>query len=401
MSSSSPYINSSSPFQLAQNSVASYSSPTAATSFLSAATSSSSSPFLTATTVSSNPFLSPSLRYSSRMSSPTNYTSSNPFVFPTPSRNPMTSISRPQTPWNIFVAHDASSADTRDPGPPFPRPSLRKGSTGIEDATSGTARNASETTCFQPGVINNPFLVADKGLGPLGSPFNTGYVFNQAGNPFNTKTQPVEMLRAKSNPKIPLPSKFSGAAKDYRDFVTSVKFYIRSNSDTYWDDVSKISLFGGLMTGTALSWFLELVRLDGLEVYNYRMFLEACDRTFMDPNFRLKQQNKLDKLTQGSRTVHVYALEFKSIAPYTSYNEGYFITAFRRGLSEPIKDMLTYADSPNTFEELVNLAIRMDLEFWKENYLGLISRSPPNRRLIPRLATPLEVILPKRNVTDV
>ncbi|KAI3374155.1 hypothetical protein L3Q82_006021 [Scortum barcoo] len=64
--------------------------------------------------------------------------------------------------------------------------------------------------------------------------------------------------------------------------------------------------------------------------------------------------------TQGRRRVVDYALEFRTLAADSGWNETSIIGAFMDGLAEEVKDFLAPLDTPRDFESLVEIASRID-----------------------------------------
>ncbi|KAI3355532.1 hypothetical protein L3Q82_018363, partial [Scortum barcoo] len=66
------------------------------------------------------------------------------------------------------------------------------------------------------------------------------------------------------------------------------------------------------------------------------------------------------KIQQGRRRVVDYALEFRTLAADSGWNETSIIGAFMDGLAEEVKDFLAPSDIPRDFESLVEIASRID-----------------------------------------
>lgn len=69
---------------------------------------------------------------------------------------------------------------------------------------------------------------------------------------------------------------------------------------------------------------------------------------------------QLLSLTQGSRPVMEYAIEFRTIATDSSWNDSALLHAFYRGLSEQIKDALASRALPETLDKLVDMVVQID-----------------------------------------
>ena len=83
-------------------------------------------------------------------------------------------------------------------------------------------------------------------------------------------------------------------------------------------------------------------------------------------------------MRQGNKTVSDFAIDFRTLAASCGWNNEAIYDAFLSGLSESLKDELASRELPATFDELVDLAIRLDNRLrlrWREKGGGR-SRQP-------------------------
>lgn len=66
-------------------------------------------------------------------------------------------------------------------------------------------------------------------------------------------------------------------------------------------------------------------------------------------------------LHQGNQSVSDYAIQFRTLATSTEWNTEALYDTFFQGLSEDIKDKLIPHALPTDFEQLVDMAIRIDV----------------------------------------
>ena len=166
-------------------------------------------------------------------------------------------------------------------------------------------------------------------------------------------------------PKMPLPEKFDGIPKKFRDFKASVETIFQFQPSRFYDDKIKIGFLGTLLSGTALSWYRSYYEVQDSILEDYDQFMDLFSQTFSDPNISQNARRMLRNLRQGTRSATTYAAEFRRIANDTGYNETAKIEAYRFGLSEALKDELSRIDNPEDFDMLVNLTIKIDQRLYE------------------------------------
>ena len=65
-------------------------------------------------------------------------------------------------------------------------------------------------------------------------------------------------------------------------------------------------------------------------------------------------------MRQGRQSVLDYAIEFRTLATDSGWNQPALVDAFLNGLSERVKDFLTPLDLPSELDALVSLAAKID-----------------------------------------
>ena len=85
------------------------------------------------------------------------------------------------------------------------------------------------------------------------------------------------------------------------------------------------------------------------------LFSETFDHTVNGAD----AAGRLHGITQGARSAAEYTLEFRTLAADSGWDNNALRSAYKRGLSEEIKDLLV-RDQLVSFQDLITLAIRMD-----------------------------------------
>lgn len=66
-------------------------------------------------------------------------------------------------------------------------------------------------------------------------------------------------------------------------------------------------------------------------------------------------------LRQGQRTVAVFSIEFRTLASLSIWNPAALVNAFLHGLADYMKDALLAYETPQTLDEVIEPATRVNL----------------------------------------
>ena len=119
-------------------------------------------------------------------------------------------------------------------------------------------------------------------------------------------------------------------------------------------------MVGTLLTESALSWFAPLFERRSPILSNFETFLEALTEAFGEYDKARVALNKIYALQQGSRSVSVYASEYRQLAADINWGEQAFMDQFYRGLRDDVKDLLLNIPDPRTLDEAISQAIKCD-----------------------------------------
>jgi hypothetical protein len=163
------------------------------------------------------------------------------------------------------------------------------------------------------------------------------------------------------SPKVPLPDKFDGNRRRFRDFKASITIYMTLRQHDFHTAREQTLFLGSLLNGTALSWFRSLLDAKDNILDNTEEFLKQLELTFGDPSVTISARRQLDNILQGPRPASVYASEFKRIANDTGFDENSLCYIFRRGLRQAIrKELVHHHPLPDKLDELMTLVIDID-----------------------------------------
>ena len=161
-------------------------------------------------------------------------------------------------------------------------------------------------------------------------------------------------------PSVPAPDRFDGNLGECRSFLLQCSLVFEQQPYTYASDRAKISYLIGCLRGSALTWATAVWESQSDACSTYAKFTEEMRRNFDHPVRGKDAAKRLLSLHQGSRSVAEMAIEFRTLAAESGWNNEALHGAFQNALSETIKDELVSRDEPNTLEELISLAIRID-----------------------------------------
>ncbi|KAH7278834.1 hypothetical protein KP509_38G058100 [Ceratopteris richardii] len=190
-------------------------------------------------------------------------------------------------------------------------------------------------------------------------------------------------------PKICMPQKFDDDRTKFRGFLQQVKLYIRMQPDRYPDDASKV----------ALSWFAPILEKDMAVLHDYEGFLRELIATFGDADTSRVAETKLQKLRQGNRPASTYASEFRQLICDLTWHEDYFISQFRWGLRDDVKDLLLTMPEVKTLNEYINQVVQCDNRLFERKQEKQVEERP--RQWKPFQPTPRDESMPEPMQIDV
>lgn len=142
--------------------------------------------------------------------------------------------------------------------------------------------------------------------------------------------------------------------------MIQVSLRFQRSPHAFADDASKISYLIGAHRDRALSWAESYLPLHPLESLIYVQFVQGFKSVFHHHLRADEAARRLSALRQGHSSVAEFSIYFRVKAAETGWGDAALRGAFVCGLSERLKDELATSDEPESFEELVKLAIRID-----------------------------------------
>ena len=177
--------------------------------------------------------------------------------------------------------------------------------------------------------------------------------------PVQPVAAPVGLPHARE-PFVPVPERYGGDFGSCQAFLTQVSLVFELQPQSYASDRARIAYLIGLLTGSAREWGAAIWERQSEECNSYVAFTNVMRKTFDHPVKGRDAGNRLLSIRQGARSVAEFALDFRTLAAESGWNEEALLGAFYKGLNENLKDELAARDDVATLERLIELTIRLD-----------------------------------------
>ncbi|XP_044044042.1 uncharacterized protein LOC122872197 [Siniperca chuatsi] len=153
------------------------------------------------------------------------------------------------------------------------------------------------------------------------------------------------------------PAPFSGLAEDCNGFILQCSLVLEMQSSLYPTERSKVAFVISQLQGRALQWAESIWSQDGSVTQSLMSFLEHFREVFGRPAGDSSAGEKLYQLKQGQRSIQDYALEFRTLAAASGWNEQSLITTFHQGLEPRVRLHLAAYEDTIGLERFIQLAI--------------------------------------------
>ena len=172
-------------------------------------------------------------------------------------------------------------------------------------------------------------------------------------------TPPDQSLDPRWEPTLSAPNAYAGGFDLCRGYLGQCELLFCHQPFRFRTDSARDALIMSTLTGRALDWAIAAVRQNPRLSNNLAEFLEEFRRVFDHPTQGSDAAGRLHTLCQGTRSVADYTLEFRTLAADSGWDDAALRSAYRRGLSEELKDLLV-RDQPTSLNDLATLAHRLD-----------------------------------------
>ncbi|KAK3560575.1 hypothetical protein QTP86_010914 [Hemibagrus guttatus] len=129
---------------------------------------------------------------------------------------------------------------------------------------------------------------------------------------------------------------YSGSVEDCNGFLLQCSLVLEMQPHLYPTEQSKVAFVITHLRGQALLWAESLWSQDSPVTQSYAGFIEHFKEVFGKPSWDSLVGEKLCKLRQGKLMVTEYAIQFRTLAAKSGWNEQALLAAYHQGLSPQI-----------------------------------------------------------------
>ncbi|XP_073701959.1 matrix-remodeling-associated protein 5 [Garra rufa] len=178
--------------------------------------------------------------------------------------------------------------------------------------------------------------------------------------PINPPVPPTANPAATTSPRLAFPEKFDGAAAKCKGFLLQCTLFVNQQPNLYASDESKIAFVCSLLTGRALDWATAVWDLGQPTYPTFATFLRSFKEVFQPTPESGDAGEQIVALRQGRRTAADYALDFRTLAAQSGWNDGPLKLHYRKGLTSELQVELACRDEGLTLAQYIDLSIRID-----------------------------------------
>jgi hypothetical protein len=170
-------------------------------------------------------------------------------------------------------------------------------------------------------------------------------------------------LRETPEPRVNNPPCFSGEPTQCRAFLTQCEVVFSLQPSTYASDRARVAFVISLLAGRAREWGAANWEAEADCVFNFSQFKAEMIRVFDRSAYGEEASRLLSSLRQGRRSAADFAIEFRTLATTSGWNEPALVARFQEGLNSELKDEIIAREVPTRLDPLIDLAIRIERRF--------------------------------------
>ncbi|KAK3513472.1 hypothetical protein QTP70_015467, partial [Hemibagrus guttatus] len=186
------------------------------------------------------------------------------------------------------------------------------------------------------------------------------------------------------------PAPYSGSVEDCNGFLLQCSLVLEMQPHLYRTERSKVAFVITQLCGQALLWAESLWSQDSPVTQSYAGFVEHFKEVFGKPSWDSSVGEELCKLQQGTLMVTEYAIQFRTLAAKSGWNEQALLAANRQGLSPQVRLHLAAHEDAIGLERLIQLSIRVATRMQSCVHRSQDQSRPYNRRDRPEPVSPPE-----------
>ncbi|KAK3545111.1 hypothetical protein QTP70_000789 [Hemibagrus guttatus] len=212
----------------------------------------------------------------------------------------------------------------------------------------------------------------------------------------NTSTTSSMLLCASPMAK-PVP--YSGSAENCNGFLLQCSLVLEMQLHMYPTERSKVPFIITQLRNKALLWAESLWSQNHPAAQSYSGFINHFKEVFVKPSWDSSIGEELCNLKQGKLSINEYALQFRTLAAKSGWNEQALLASYRQGLEPQVRLHLTAYEDTIGLQRLIKLSIRVatHMQSCLKEHQGQLSLtttlarpdpvSPPEPALMQNLCT--------------
>lgn len=162
-------------------------------------------------------------------------------------------------------------------------------------------------------------------------------------------------------PRVGSPERFDGNPENCSPFLTNCTLFFALQPRTFASELAKVAFTINHLTGRARLWGTAEWDRQSPACQNFSAFAAELRKVFGHNPARSEVAAGLLNLKQGQRSVADFSIDFRIRASRSGWNPAAQIDAFMHGLADYIKEELVSHEVPSSFDNIIDLAIRIDL----------------------------------------
>ncbi|MGL5955910.1 MAG: hypothetical protein ACRC0X_04815, partial [Brevinema sp.] len=133
-----------------------------------------------------------------------------------------------------------------------------------------------------------------------------------------------------------------------------------TQSDRYASENKKCAFIFSLLSGKALEWASAVWDTDPQIRDSSAYFMSQIQEVFEHPAGGMDISTRLFQIRQGERSAADYAIQFRTLAAQSGWNEVPLKAAYNKGLNLRLQAELTCKDNNCSLSQFITLSVRTD-----------------------------------------
>ncbi|KAI2661314.1 Transposon Tf2-6 polyprotein [Labeo rohita] len=192
-----------------------------------------------------------------------------------------------------------------------------------------------------------------------------------------TASPPPAAPPVTASPRLAFPEKFDGTPGKCKGFLLQCTLFVNQQPHLYPTDEGRIAFVCSLLTGKALEWATAVWDLGQPTFPSFTAFLRSFKEVFQPSPESSEAGEQIMALRQGRRTAAEYALDFRTLAAQSGWNDGPLKLHYRKGLQPDLQVELACRDENLSLSQYIELSIRVDNVMRARKPSRAFTASPP------------------------